>query len=103
MPFRKGQSGNPKGRPRNSSTSLRAKVKQLLDDSFDQIAEDLLKLDPKDRVTQWVKLLEFVVAKRRENQNIDVSRLSEEEVNALIEKAANAISDPNFEDDEEDF
>ena len=78
-------------------------MKELLDESFDQVVEDFAKLDPKDRITQWVKLLEFVVAKRRENQNIDVSRLSEEEVDALIEKAANAISDPNFEDDEEDF
>ena len=65
--FKAGQSGNPNGRPKGKSNKdvkeLRERVRQLLDNNFDRIMEDLEQLEPKERVSAYLKLLEFALPK----------------------------------------
>jgi hypothetical protein len=75
MKFKKGQSGNPKGRPKGAkdkaTADLRERVGQLLDDEFDQIKADLSELSPKERVNAWIKLLDFTLPRlQRVEQNL---------------------------------
>ena len=97
MPFQKGQSGNPKGRTpgkMNKDTgSLRKRIAALLDDNYAKIVKDMEKLEPRDRVNAWLKLLEYAIPKLRQDTIIDVSKLSDQEVDELLITAANALSD----------
>lgn len=97
MPFQPGQSGNPDGRPRGSrnkaTADLRGKITELLDDNYHQVIEDLADLDPKERVTAWIKLLEYALPKlQRTESTIDLSKLTDQEVDELLARAVKKLS-----------
>jgi len=92
MAFKKGESGNPRGRtkgtPNAITKDLRERVRDLLENQFDQVADDLAGLDPKERVNAWLKLAEFVLPKLQRSETvIDFSNLSEAEIDTLFERA----------------
>ena len=87
--FKQGISGNPNGRPEGSKNrftgELRQMINGLLCQTFDQITSDFEKLEPRDRVAAWCKLAEYVLPKLQRSENvIDVSQLSDEEVERLL-------------------
>ncbi len=67
MPFKKGTSGNPNGRPQGSTNNnikdLRERISLLLDSQFDTIITDLNALEPKERISAYIKLIEYAVPK----------------------------------------
>lgn len=67
MPFKKGQSGNAKGRPHGARgrvpTNVREFIKDVIDKNRTKINADLRALDPKERLDILVKLMGFVVPK----------------------------------------
>lgn len=67
MPFKKGQSGNAKGRPHGARgrvpTNVREFIKDIIDKNRTKINTDLRALDPKERLDILVKLMGFVVPK----------------------------------------
>jgi len=96
MPFKKGRSGNPKGRPPGTKDKagkeLRDRVRVLLENQFDRIVEDLESLEPRDRVNAWLKLLEYSIPKLQrseiiqepaEEPDFDYSNLTDEELGEL--------------------
>lgn len=94
MPFKKGQSGNPTGRKagtqNKATTMLKEKVAALVEEQFDSIRADLELLEPKDRIGAYLRFLEYVMPKQRE-QKIDLAMLSDEQLTALLNKALSQV------------
>lgn len=73
MPFKKGKSGNPKGRPKgkpNKATgSLRDFVAKLIDENRNQIRTDIASLGPKERLQMIERLMQYVIPKMESKTN----------------------------------
>lgn len=67
MAFKKGESGNAKGRPKGARGKLpkgvREFIKDIIDDNREKMERDLKMLEPKERIDVMVKLMGFVVPK----------------------------------------
>lgn len=92
MPFKKGNSGNPIGRkpgtPNQVTGDLRQRIQKLLEGNFDKLEADIMGLEPKERINAFAKLLEFAVPKLQRTETIiDLSKLSDYEIDALFQKA----------------
>lgn len=96
MAFQKGTSGNPQGRPRGSKDrtkrDLADRLAKFLSDDFDDGGEagfmaDWSELSAANRMKTRTQLLEFVIQKlSRQESIIDVSKLTDDEVNNLLER-----------------
>ena len=89
MQFEKGREktgGRKLGSTNRASTDIKSKIAALIDNKFDAIQADLEMLEPKDRVSAYLKFMEYVLPKQRE-QKIDLSTLSDEQIDDLLEKA----------------
>lgn len=82
--------GRQKGTPNRLTTDLKSRIAEVVENGFMSIESDLEALEPKDRVSAYVKLLEYVMPKQRETK-IDISNLSDEEVEELLNKALSKI------------
>ena len=93
MAQRKGQTGNPHGRPRGKPNKvtipLREFVSELINDNRKTIKADLGKIDPQQRLVIIERLMAFVIPKM---QSIDASVQIAEEYNQL-ERLLNAAPD----------
>lgn len=93
MQFEKGREktgGRKQGRTNKASTDIKTKIAALIDSQFDAITTDLEQLEPKERVTAYLKFLEYVLPKQRE-QKIDLSTLTDEQIDDLLNKALNKL------------
>ena len=70
------------GIPTKVTSDLKSWIATLIDSQFDAITTDLEQLEPKDRVAAYLKFLEYVLPKQRE-QKIDLSMLTDENVDNL--------------------
>jgi hypothetical protein len=82
--------GRTAGTPNKVTSDLKSRIAALMDEQFDTITTDLEQLEPKDRVTAYLKLLEYVLPKQRE-QKIDLSTLTDEQIDDLLNKALNKL------------
>lgn len=82
--------GRVKGTPNRLTQDLRSRIAQIVENGFEVIETDLETLEAKDRITAYLKLLEYILPKQRETK-IDISNLTDEEVDELLNKALNKI------------
>ncbi len=93
MVFEKGREktgGRKPGSTNKASTDIKSKIAALIDSQFDAITTDLEQLEPKERVTAYLKFLEYVLPKQRE-QKIDLSTLNDEQIDDLLNKALSKL------------
>lgn len=90
MAFKKGKSGNPRGRPKGAKgkapKALLERVKLLVDSNIDKLQNDLDALPPAERVRAIIKLLDFVLPK---SNSVEVAAILE--ANPRIMTQAEAI------------
>ena len=82
--------GRTAGTPNKVTSDLKSRIATLIDNQFDAITTDLEQLDPKDRVTAYLKFLEYVLPKQRE-QKIDLSTLTDEQIDDLLNRAMDKL------------
>lgn len=89
MKFEKGREktgGRKSGSTNKASTDIKSKIAALIDNQFEKIQADLETLEPKDRVSAYLKFMEYILPKQRE-QKIDLSTLTDEQIDDLLDKA----------------
>lgn len=93
MKYEKGhekQGGRKAGTPNKATATIKERIAALVDEQFENLNDDLELLEPKDRVTAYLKLLEYVLPKQRE-QKIDLNTLSDEQIDDLLNKAMSKL------------
>ena len=88
--------GRKKGTPNKATQTAKEWIVQTLSANWEQTKSDLKVLEPKERLQLLFKLLEYVAPKQREtSNNIKFEDLTDEEMDELIDKLTNGISDEN--------
>ena len=89
MPFIKNDPNiNVLGRPKGSKNKLYATKRyifNLLEDNRDKLINELKSLKGEKFVNYYIKLMEYVMAKRH-NQIIDIKKLSNKEINEMLDQ-----------------
>lgn len=91
MGLKKGQTGNPNGRPKGTpnkvTTDLKKWVEILIDKNLSRMEKDLKQLEPKDRLLVLEKLMQYSIPKQ---QSISVEAQIQAEYGALEKLLSNA-------------
>lgn len=69
--------GRPKGVPNRVTGELRTRIANFLDAKFETVIEDFERLEAKERVVLFTKLIEYVLPKMRTIEDTTVSQLYE--------------------------
>jgi hypothetical protein len=97
MPFDKGHEkigGRQIGSLNRTNKDLKGRIAQIVENGLAAIENDLEALEAKDRVNALLKMLEYLLPKQRETK-IDVSSLSDDEVEALLNRALTKMDHEN--------
>lgn len=91
MAFKKGNSGNPAGKPKGAKNKvtlqLRELITQFLEERFETIVSDFKKLEPKERVKFYCDLLQFGLPKLQSTSTeIEFEKLTDEQLDEIIER-----------------
>lgn len=95
MPFKKGESGNPSGRPAGSKNKATELVKTLIEtmitDNADQLKDHFKALRGKDKLKAFIDLLPYVVPRLQSTSlDIDLEKLSDEQLDELYNRIINS-------------
>ncbi len=90
MPFDKGKTGNPNGRPKGAqnkaNSQLRDTIGAFLDENFEKVKEDFEKLPPRDRTRLYCDLLQYSVPKLQSvSLTPNFEDLSDEQLDYIID------------------
>ncbi|MFW5886366.1 MAG: DUF5681 domain-containing protein [Bacteroidota bacterium] len=93
MPFKKGESGNPEGRPPGTKNKvnqeIRERINNFLDENFETIESDFLALEPKDRARFYTELLQYGAPKLKAiEMTNDSEAVSHEDLDLILQMLA---------------
>ncbi len=96
MPFEKGESGNPAGRPKGAMNAkaklLRQMISDFLVENFEEVQKSFKEIPPKEKIKVYCNLLAFAVPKLKPSDELILERLSDDELNELFEKLKEAAN-----------
>lgn len=97
MAFKKGESGNPAGRPHGSANKASGQLRQMITDfleqRFESIVQDFKQLEPKDRLKVYTDLLQYGLPKLQAVSNsIEFENMSDEQLDGLFERLLKSTS-----------
>lgn len=88
--------GRPKGKPNKITQDVRGWLSAVIDKNRKQMERDLKALEPKDRLQMLEKLMQYVVPKQQAvSTEIDFTKLSDDQLNAVIDQLTKGIDDEN--------
>ena len=95
MPFKKGISGNPTGKPPGAknrvNVEIRTRINTFLDDHFETVQNDIMELEPRDRIKFYIELLQYGLPKLKQLElTNDPDVLSHEDLDLILNMLANA-------------
>lgn len=96
--FKKGESGNPKGRPRGSTVEktkyIRDWLTSLIGSNAQSLTENFKHLPSKDKWRVITQLMPYVIPKQTETKvkaDVNFSQLSDEQVDNIISQISTEI------------
>ena len=88
--------GRRKGSVNKATAALKDWVSALIDGSRSQLEKDLKALESKDRWQVIERLMQYVLPKMQNvDANIDMTRLSDEQITILVNNILSKIEDEN--------
>jgi hypothetical protein len=91
--------GREKGTPNKVTSDLRTWLSDLWNGNREQFEKDLKALEPHQRVASFEKLLNYIIPKQQSVEatieSIDLRSLSDEQLNLIINRITNDLSDEN--------
>lgn len=86
--------GRQKGTPNKVTASVKDWLAHVIDKNRRQMERDIKALEPKDRLQMLEKLMQYVVPKQQAvNANVDFGKLSDEQLNALVDELTKGVGD----------
>lgn len=98
MPFEKGKSGNPNGRPPGKPNkvtgTIRDFVASLINENRARIRKDLAVLEPKERLQLIERLLQYVIPKMASStSDIRLEQFNDAELTSIASDILNRMND----------
>ena len=91
MAFKKGNSGNPSGRPKGSTNKTGGQLRELisgfLENRFQDVVTGFEEMEAKDKIKVYTDLLQYGLPKLQAvNNTIGFEQMTEDQLDEIIER-----------------
>jgi len=88
--------GRKRGTPNKATADLRKWLSVLIDSNLKTFEADMKKILPAQRLSLLEKLMQYCIPKMQSvDANVDLTRLSDEEIEIIVNNILNKIEDEN--------